>query len=67
MGRSSVPPSSDLERQSDSARRSVRDAPSHTAPQILAPAAAHAPEITPAQHAPPGSPDRHILISVFRI
>ena len=68
VGRPEVPPSPNLEWQSDSAGKSVKYAAPRAAPQAVAPSAAHAREITPAQHAPPGSADRLLLLlSVFRI
>lgn len=67
VGRPEAPPSSGNEWRANSAHKPVKDAPSHTALQTLAPSAAHLREIVPAQHAPPGRSDRHLLLSVFRI
>ena len=67
VGRPGVPTSSIFEWQSDSAGKSVKYPAPHAAPQVFEPSAAHTREITPAQHAPPGSTDRLLLLSVFRI
>lgn len=67
LGRPDAPPSPKFEWQSDSVKKAGKDAAPHVAPEVSAPLAAYVREITPAQNAPPGRSDRHLLISVFRI
>jgi hypothetical protein len=68
MGRPDAPPSSSFERQYGPAKKGGEDAAPHAPVQILAPVAAFVRQIAPAQHAPPGSSDRHLLLlNVFRI
>ena len=67
VGRPEAPPSPYSEGQSNSAKRGG----SFTAPlatvQVESPAPVYRRKITPAQHAPPGESDRHLLLNVFRI
>lgn len=68
VGRPDVPPSSSFEWQTNPAKKSGKVVAAHSAGQSLTPVAFFVREITPAQHAPPASPDRHLLLlNVFRI
>jgi len=66
-GRPEAPPSPKFEWQSDSVNKAGKELTAHAVWKVMAPAASHARQIAPAQHAPPGAPDRHLLLSVFRI
>ena len=68
MGRPEAPPSSKFELDSNPLKKAGRDAAPQAAVRLSAPDSVHVREITPAQHAPPGRADRHLLIlNVFRI
>lgn len=67
VGSPEAPSSPCFEWQSGSAKRGGGFVAPLAATQIKAPAAVFLREITPAQHAPPGQSDRHIILSVFRI
>jgi hypothetical protein len=67
MGRQEAPPSPLSEWQSNSARRGESFAAPIVTIQVESPAPVYLRKITPAQHAPPGSSDRHLLLNVFRI
>lgn len=60
-------PSPKSERLPGPVNKGLEDAAPHAGLQAPAPHAAHVREVIPAQHAPPGSPDRHLLLGVFRI
>ena len=67
VGGSGAPPSSKFERQTAPVNKAGKGLAAHAALKVVAPAAAHAGRLMPAQHAPPGVPDRLLLLSVFRI
>lgn len=67
MGSPGAPPSPTSEWRPAPVNKGFKDAAPHASLQVSAPHAAHVREVIPAQHAPPGSPDRHLLLSVFRI
>lgn len=67
VSRSEAPPSPCFEWQPNSVRKGGELAAPVAAATVTVPAAAYVREITPAQHAPPGRTDRHLLLSVFRI
>ena len=67
VGSAEVPPSRSFEWQSNFFKNGVKLTAPRAAEQGSAPAVVLVREITPAQHAPPGRSDRHILLSVFRI
>jgi hypothetical protein len=67
VGRPETPPSPYSEQQSNSAKRGESFAAPLTAVHVGSPAPVYLRKITPAQHAPPGSSDRHLLLNVFRI
>lgn len=68
MGRPEAPPSSKFELDSNPLKKAGRDATPQVALRLSAPDSVHVREITPAQHAPPGRADRHLLLlNVFRI
>lgn len=67
VGRPEAPPSPRLEWQSNSAKKGVDFAAPHAIAQIETTAPVLLRKITPAQHAPPGKSDRHLLLNVFRI
>ena len=67
MSRPDAPPSSKLEPQSNPVRKSGKDATPHVAPQTLAHIRTHVRQIIPSRRAPPGEPDRHLLLGIFRI
>jgi hypothetical protein len=67
MGRPEAPPSPYSEWQSNSARRAGSYAAPIAAVQVESPTPVYLRLITPAQHAPPGTSDRHLLLNVFRI
>lgn len=66
MGRPEAPPSPKFEWQYSPVEKAGKYLAAKTPLKVGAPAS-HVRRDTPAQHAPPGSPDRHLLISVFRI
>lgn len=67
VGGPEVPPAAKFEWQSGTLKKGAGDAATHAAPRLPTPAAPPAREIIPAQHAPPGDSDRHLLLNVFRI
>ena len=67
VGRPESPPAPYSEWQSNSVKRGVNFAAPVAAVQVDSPAPVYPRKITPAQHAPPGSSDRHLLLKVFRI
>jgi hypothetical protein len=67
VGRPEAPPSPCFEWQANSARKGGDFAAPLASAHVETPAAVFVREITPAQHAPPGRSDRHLLLSVFRI
>lgn len=68
VGSPEAPPSPRIEGQSNTAKKSGDFAAPLAATQFKAPTAVFLREITPAQHAPPGRPDRYLLLlNVFRI
>ena len=67
VGRPEAPPSPYSEGQSSSAKRSGSFAAPLAAVQLESSAPVYLRKITPAQHAPPGESDRHLLLNVFRI
>lgn len=67
VGRPDTPPSSKFERQPAPVGKDGKVPAALASPKVAAPAASHALRIKPAQHAPPGSQDRHLLLGVFRI
>ena len=67
VGRPGAPPSQRFDWQSTFAGKGGGFVAPLTAARFATPAAPFLREITPAQHAPPGRSDRHILLSVFRI
>jgi len=69
VGRPGAPPSQRFEWQSTFAGKGGGIVTPLTAARVEEPAAVIPREITPAQHAPPGRSDRHLLLllSVFRI
>jgi hypothetical protein len=66
MGRPEAPPSPKFEWQPSPVEKAGKDLAAHS-PLKFAASAPHVRRDTPAQHAPPGSSDRYLLISVFRI
>jgi hypothetical protein len=67
VGTAEAPPSRSFEWQSNSFKQGGKLTAPPAAARVSAPAAVFLREITPAQHAPPGSSDRHLLLNVFRI
>jgi hypothetical protein len=67
VGSTEAPPSRSFEWQSNSLKQGGKLLAPQASGRIVAPAAVFVREITPAQHAPPGRSDRHLLFSVFRI
>lgn len=67
MGGTNAPPSSSFEWQANSVIKGGKYVASHSAVQLLMPAAVLVRKVNPAQHAPPGSSDRHLLLNIFRI
>ena len=67
LGRPPNPPSRPFEWQPDTFRDGAKLTAPHIVERTAVPLAASVREITPARHAPPGRPGRHILLSVFRI
>jgi hypothetical protein len=67
VGSTEAPPSQSFEWQSNSFKNGAKLAAPRAAERVSAPAVVFVREITPAQHAPPGRSDRHLLLSVFRI
>ena len=67
LGRDPGPSSERFGWQPDPFKYGAKLAPPPAAGRVTVARPATAPEITPAQHAPPGSSDRHLLLSVFRI
>ena len=68
LGRPEAPPSPNFEVQANSASKGGESTAPNAAARAGAPAAVFLREITPAQHAPPGRSDRHLLLlNVFRI
>jgi hypothetical protein len=67
IGSPEAPPSPSFEWQSNSARKSGGFAAPPAAVQVESSAPVFLQKITPAQHAPPGTSDRHLLLNVFRI
>ena len=66
-GDAEAPPSRHFEWQSNSFKSGEKLIAPRAAGQVSAASAVFVREITPAQHAPPGTSDRHLLLSVFRI
>ena len=67
VGRPETPPSPRSEWQSNFARKGGGFVAPLTPARVEAPAAVSLREIRPAQHAPPGSSARHLLLNIFRI
>jgi hypothetical protein len=67
VGGAEAPLSRPFEWQPNSFKNSGKLTAPRAAQQVSAPAVVVTREITPAQHAPPGRSDRHLLLSVFRI
>ena len=68
VGSAEVPPSRSFEWQSNPFKNGAKLIAPRAAQQVSAPAVILVREITPAQHAPPGRADRHLLLlNVFRI
>ena len=67
VGSAEAPPSRSFEWQSSPFKGGGKLTAPRAVEQVSAPAAAFVREIIPAQHAPPGRSDRHLLLSVFRI
>jgi hypothetical protein len=66
VGRPEAPPSPKFEWQSSTVEKAGKDFAAPAQLKFVA-SAAHVRRDTPAQHAPPGSSDRHLLLNVFRI
>jgi hypothetical protein len=67
ISRPEAPPSPYSEQQSNSAKRGGSFAAPPAAVHVESLAPVYLRKITPAQHAPPGESDRHLLLNVFRI
>ncbi|MCA1620510.1 MAG: hypothetical protein LC795_14615 [Acidobacteria bacterium] len=67
VARPEVPPSPKFDFQTGSFKKGAESAAPAAAPRVEAPSSVFPREITPAQHAPPGRSDRHLLLNVFRI
>jgi hypothetical protein len=67
VGRPEAPPAPCIEWQSYSSKKGVDFAAPHAIAQFETTAPVFLRKITPAQHAPPGKSDRHLLLNVFRI
>lgn len=67
VGRPEAPPSSNFELQTGSANKTADSAAPAAVTRVEPPPSVFPQEVTPAQHAPPGGADRHLLLSIFRI
>lgn len=67
VGGPQSPPSTKSEWQFNSAKKAEKGSAPPAARHLPAPSRAFVMEITPAQHAPPAKPGRHLLLSVFLI
>lgn len=67
VGRAEAPPSRCFEWRSNWSAKNLKEFARREARQAAPPPSGFVREIRPAQHAPPGDSDRHVLLNVFRI
>lgn len=65
--RPEAPPSTKFDRLSDPAGKAGKDSAPHVSGQLPPPPRLFVREVTPSRRAPPGGPERHLLLGVFRI